>query len=326
MSGTTRPHTRADRSGSVNRHGRPVPQRIQQKHKVTLAELGRKPSWLKSAATFGPEYLTVKNALHECGLHSVCEEANCPNIRECFSSGTATFMILGNVCTRGCRFCDVIKGKPAGVDLDEPGRLAEGVARLGLKHVVITSVTRDDLPDGGASIFAETIRQLRAADPSVRIEILIPDFLGKQEPLEIVFAAAPDVLNHNIETVPRLYDRVRPKAVYGRSLDILVRAHRHPKIPLVKSGIMVGLGETWDEVLTTINDIQRTGCMILTIGQYLAPSGRHLPIERYYTPEEFVELARLGKEMGFAHVESGPLVRSSYQAFHQAAKAQGDAE
>jgi len=321
MSETSRSPRRPD---SINRHGQVVPQRVSEKRKLDLRELGRKPSWLKTAATFGPEYQTVKNALAACGLHAVCEEANCPNIRECFSSGTATFMILGNVCTRACRFCDVIKGKPSSVDLDEPRRLAEGVARLKLKQVVVTSVTRDDLPDGGASLFAETIRQLRAADPQVQIEILIPDFLGNHEALEVVFGAEPDVLNHNIETVPRLYDRVRPWAVYERSLDILARAHQHPKIPLVKSGIMIGLGETWDEVLATMRDIKKTGCSMLTIGQYLAPSGEHLPIERYYTPNEFAELARLGEHMGFAHVESGPLVRSSYKAFHQVAKARGE--
>jgi len=310
-----------NRTEGINCHGQVAPERVWMKKPGSLSQMGKKPSWLKSKATFGPGYLKVKKTLTECGLHSVCEEANCPNIRECFSSGTATFMILGNVCTRGCRFCGVIKGRPAGLDVDEPPRVAEGVARLNLKQVVITSVTRDDLPDGGASIFAETIRQLRLADPEVKVEVLIPDFQGNPDALCVVFQAAPDVLNHNVETIPRLYEKVRPRADYERSLDILARAHRHPKIPLAKSGIMVGLGETWEELTDTMRDIQQTGCSILTIGQYLAPSGRHLPVERYYAPEEFAELASLGREMGFAHLESGPLVRSSYRAFEQVARA-----
>lgn len=281
-----------------------------------------KPSWLKSKATFGPEYIKVKKALAECDLHSVCEEANCPNMRECFSAGTATFMILGNRCTRGCRFCDVIKGKPDAVDTDEPRRLAESVARLKLKQVVVTSVTRDDLPDGGASNFVGVIEQLRRRDSAVKIEVLVPDFGGSKDALSSVLAAAPDVLNHNIETVPRLYGRVRPLADYERSLSILHAAHTHPGGLRVKSGIMVGLGENWNELLAAMQDIQRTGCSILTIGQYLAPSEQHLPVERYYPPEEFRELARLGQEMGFAHVEAGPLVRSSYKAFEQAAHAE----
>jgi len=326
MADSPKPHIRDDRAGGTNRHGRDVPERMGAKTKITLGQLTRKPEWLKTKAAFGPEYVKVKQALSACGLHSVCEEANCPNMRECFSAGTATFMILGNVCSRGCRFCDVIKGKPEGLDVDEPRRLAEGVARLQLKQVVITSVTRDDLPDGGASVFAETIRQLRAADPDIKVEILIPDFLGNTDALNAVFAVAPDVLNHNIETVPRLYASVRPRAVYERSLDVLAQAHQHSSIPMVKSGIMVGLGETWDELLQTMNDIRQTGCAILTIGQYLAPSGWHLPVERYYPPEEFDELARLGEEMGLAHVESGPLVRSSYKAFDQVARAKGQIE
>jgi lipoic acid synthetase len=283
---------------------------------------GRKPVWLKSRATFGPEYVKVKKTLAACGLHSVCEEANCPNMRECFSAGTATFIILGNICTRGCRFCDVAGGIPSGLDRDEPRRLAESVAQLKLKQVVVTSVTRDDLPDGGASIFVEVINQLRVRDPQVKIEVLIPDFAGNNTALQAVLAAEPDVLNHNIETVPRLYRRVRPKADYARSLDILRAAADHPGTFRVKSGIMVGLGESWDEVLETMRDIQAAGCNILTIGQYLAPSERHLPVERYYPPEEFIELARLGKKMGYAHVEAGPLVRSSYKAFEQAAHAE----
>jgi len=286
---------------------------------------GRKPSWLKSKATFGPEYLKVKRTLAACSLHSVCEEANCPNMRECFSAGTATFMILGNMCTRGCRFCDVATGVPSGLDLDEPRRLAESVAQLDLKHVVVTSVTRDDLPDGGAAVFVEAINRLRLGNPPVKIEVLIPDFAGNNEALRAVLDSAPDVLNHNIVTVSRLYPCVRPCADYARSLGILRMAAIHPGRLCVKSGIMAGLGESWDELLKTMQDIRQTGCRILTIGQYLSPSAEHLPVERYYLPEEFSELARLGKAMGFGHVESGPLVRSSYKAFEQAASANHNA-
>jgi lipoic acid synthetase len=281
-----------------------------------------KPSWLKTKATFAPSYVRVKNALRSNRLHSVCEEANCPNIRECFSHGTATFMILGNICTRGCRFCDVIKGRPLGYDLDEPRRMAEGVAALGLQQVVITSVNRDDLPDGGSWVFAETIRQLRARDSRVRIEVLIPDFDGNFDALEAVLEARPDVLNHNVETVPRLYPSVRPRAKLDRSLEILRRSAARSDPPIVKSGIMAGVGETWDELLDCMRQIVRTGCQILTIGQYLAPSATHLPVDRYYPPTEFEKLARAGEAMGFAHVESGPLVRSSYHAFDQVSKMQ----
>jgi len=281
---------------------------------------GPKPAWLKTRATFTPNYTKVKGALRAHALHSVCEEANCPNIRECFAHGTATFMILGNVCTRGCRFCDVIKGKPLGYDADEPRRLAEGVAHLELKQVVITSVNRDDLPDGGAWVFAETLRLLRERDSHVRIEVLVPDFDGNFAALDTVLAAGPDVLNHNVETVPRLYPRVRPNADFARSLEILRRSLARPKHPIVKSGLMVGLGETVDELHDGMRRIATAGCQILTIGQYLSPSAEHLPVERYYTPEEFADLARVGEAMGFAHVESGPLVRSSYRAFDQVAK------
>jgi lipoic acid synthetase len=279
-----------------------------------------KPSWLKTKATFTPDYVRVKDALRSNRLHSVCEEANCPNIRECFSHGTATFMILGNICTRGCRFCDVIKGKPVGYDLDEPRRMAEGVAALGLQQVVITSVNRDDLPDGGSWVFAETIRQLRARDRRVRIEVLIPDFDGNFEALETVLEARPDVLNHNVETVLRLYPQVRPRARLERSLEILRRSGARSDPPIVKSGIMVGVGESWDELLDCMTRIAAAGCQILTIGQYLAPSETHLPVERYYSPDEFDLLTLAGEAMGFAHVESGPLVRSSYHAFDQVSK------
>lgn len=279
-----------------------------------------KPSWLKTRATFTPDYVRVKDALRTNRLHSVCEEANCPNIRECFSHGTATFMILGNICTRGCRFCDVIKGRPVGYDLDEPRRMAEGVAALHLRQVVITSVNRDDLPDGGSWVFAETIRELRARDSRVKIEVLIPDFDGNFAAVETVLEARPDVLNHNVETVPRLYPSVRPRARLARSLEILRMSSDRSDSPIVKSGIMVGIGETWDELLDCMDKIAATGCQILTIGQYLAPSATHTPVDRYYTPEEFDELARAGEAMGFAHVESGPLVRSSYHAFDQVSR------
>ncbi len=324
MSDSAERHYNPDQAAGTNRHGQQVPERAWTKKKISLSSLGKKPRWLKSTATFGPKYIRVKKALADCGLHTVCEEANCPNIRECFSAGTATFLILGNVCTRGCRFCDVIKGKPAGLDLAEPRRLAESVARLNLKQVVVTSVTRDDLADGGATIFAETIRQLRLHDPEVKVEVLIPDFAGNLDAVQTVLAAAPDVLNHNIETVPRLYQRVRPKAQYAGSLEILRMAAESPKAGRAKSGIMVGLGETTEEVHQTMQDIQQTGCSILTIGQYLAPSGWHLPIERYYEPHEFTALAEYGREIGLDHVEAGPLVRSSYKAFDQLSSAERD--
>lgn len=280
-----------------------------------------KPAWLKTRAVFTPEYVKVKGALRQNRLHSVCEEANCPNIRECFSHGTATFMILGNICTRGCRFCDVIKGKPIGYDLDEPRRLAEGVAQMGLKQVVITSVNRDDLPDGGSWVYAETIRLLRERDPHVRIEVLIPDFDGNFSAVDAVLDARPDVLNHNTETVPRLYPLVRPRAELYRSLEILKRSAVRPEPPIVKSGIMVGLGETIEEIQDVMQRIVATGCQILTIGQYLSPSPEHLPVIRYYEPDEYEALKHYGEEvLGFAHVEAGPLVRSSYHAFDQVQK------
>jgi lipoic acid synthetase len=229
-------------------------------------------------------------------------------------------MILGNICTRACGFCDVITGKPLGYDQDEPRRLAEGVAQLGLKQVVITSVNRDDLPDGGAAIYAETIRELRARDSEVKIEVLIPDFEGDWDALEVVLDAGPDVLNHNVETVPRLYPTVRMKANLDRSLELLRRAATRPEPAIVKSGIMVGLGESTEEVHGVMEQIAATGCRILTIGQYLRPSENHLPVIRYYEPQEFLDFAEAGRKMGLAHVESGPLVRSSYHAFDQVKK------
>ncbi len=277
----------------------------------------RLPKWLKITAGFDPEYVRVKRVIQDNNLHTVCGEAACPNIRECWGEGTATFMILGKFCTRGCGFCDVLTGKPLGLDTDEPRRLAEGVSQLGLKQVVITSVTRDDLPDGGASIFVETLKELRMRDPLVKVELLIPDMQGKTQPVSDIIAARPDVFAHNVETVGRLYRRVRPGAKLQRSLDILRLANEYKQRPVVKTGFMVGFGETKDEIIELFHQIHDTGTDIVTVGQYLRPSEDHLPVVRYYPPEEFVELAGIGHDIGLGHVEAGPLVRSSYKAFSQ---------
>ncbi|HJX62248.1 MAG TPA: lipoyl synthase, partial [Dehalococcoidia bacterium] len=246
-----------------------------------------------------------------------CEEARCPNIGECFENGTATFLILGNVCTRACTFCAVSSGRPIGLDTAEPLKVARAASRLGLRHAVVTSVTRDDLPDGGASIFAATIRAVRRLSPGTSVEVLIPDFQGSHDALAIVMAAGPDVLNHNIETVPRLYRDVRPKAVYGRSLELLARAGEMDAGVITKSGLMVGLGEEHEELLAAMADLVAAGCRVLTIGQYLQPTPRHRPVACYYHPDEFAALAREGRRLGFRHVEAGPLVRSSYHAERQ---------
>jgi lipoic acid synthetase len=277
-----------------------------------------KPEWLKVRAPGSPNYRRLKGLMQELHLNTVCEEARCPNIGECWHHGTATFMILGDVCTRACGYCAVPHGRPAQLDVAEPERVADAVARLQLQYVVITSVDRDDLEDGGASIFAETVRQIRMRAPGCRAEVLIPDFQGMEPPLRTVLESAPDVLNHNTETVPRLYRLARTGGRYTRTLELLDRARRHaPSIP-TKSGIMVGLGERWQEVLETLQDLRSVGVSILTIGQYLRPTSTHLPMARYYTPAEFAELKRLAFGMGFGHVESGPLVRSSYHAHEQA--------
>jgi lipoic acid synthetase len=274
----------------------------------------KRPEWLRAPAPVGANYRDVRSLIGGLRLHTVCESAACPNVGECWNHRTATFMILGNVCTRRCGFCAVDKGAPLPVDEDEPVRVAEAAAVLGLEYAVITSVTRDDRMDGGAALFASTIRALRARLPNNQVEVLIPDFQGSHAALDIVLDAAPDVLNHNIETVPRLYRQVRLGARYERSLDVLCYAKRkRPSIP-TKSGLMLGLGETTDEVLQAMRDLRANNVDILTIGQYLSPSPQHLPILRYATPDEFAELRRAGLEMGFAHVESGPLVRSSYHA------------
>ena len=278
----------------------------------------RHPSWIKASIPSGENYAELKRLMRDLQLHTVCEEALCPNIGECWNSKTATFMILGDICTRRCMFCAVQKGKPEGVvDSDEPRRLGEAVEHLMLNHVVITSVNRDDLPDGGASIFAECIKIAREKRPSCSIEVLIPDLEGNWNALNIIIDAKPDVLNHNTETVQRLYRRARPHANYQQSLKLLKISKEIKPEMLTKSGLMVGLGETVVELLETMQDICNTGCDILTIGQYLSPSSRHLPIQRYYTPEEFDEIKEVGLTMGFRHVESGPLVRSSYHAGEQ---------
>jgi lipoic acid synthetase len=272
-----------------------------------------RPEWIKARAPRGAGYERLRGLLRGLELHSVCEEAHCPNLGECWSRGTATFMILGEVCTRACGFCAVETGLPGlPPDPDEPRRVADAVARMGLRHAVVTSVNRDDRPDGGAAVFAATIREIRARVPACAVEVLIPDFKGRWDALQQVLDARPDVLNHNVETVPRLYRRVRSGASFVRSLELLRRSKAAAL--LTKSGIMVGLGEEWDEVVSTMAAIREAGVEILTIGQYLRPSPQHLAVERYYAPAEFEELRRLGLEQGFAHVESGPLVRSSYHA------------
>ena len=279
-----------------------------------------KPSWLKVRAPGSPNYLRLKTLMRDLGLHTVCEEARCPNIGECWHHGTATFMILGEVCTRACTYCAVAHGRPSEVDRAEPERVANAVDTLGLSYVVITSVDRDDLDDGGASVFAETIRRTRSRVPECRIEVLIPDFQGNDHALRAVLDAAPDVLNHNTETVPRLYRMVRSGGRYARTLELLDRSRRHaPDIP-TKTGLMVGLGEELDELVSTFKDLRDAGCRILTIGQYLRPTESHAPMLRYYHPDEFADLKRIALDLGFVHVESGPLVRSSYHA-HETADA-----
>jgi lipoic acid synthetase len=277
-----------------------------------------KPEWLKVKAPGSPSYLRLKGLMRDLNLHTVCEEARCPNIGECWTHGTATFMILGDICTRACGYCAVGHGRPHPVDAAEPARVADAVASLDLAHVVVTSVDRDDMSDGGASIFAETIREIRRRKPGASIEVLIPDFQGKAEPLYTVLDASPDILNHNTETVPRLYKLARSGGRYERTLQLLDRSRSYAPRIATKSGIMLGLGEEWDEVVATLKDLRAAGCAILTLGQYLRPSPAHLPMTRYYHPDEFRQLKDIALEMGFAHVESGPLVRSSYHAHEQA--------
>lgn len=282
-----------------------------------------KPEWLKVRAPGSPNYLRLKAVMNDLGLNTVCEDAHCPNIGECWHHGTATFMILGDVCTRACGYCAVAHGRPPTLDIDEPGRVGDAVGRMNLDYVVVTSVDRDDLPDGGAAVFAATVEAIRARRRDCRVEVLIPDFQGDADALQTVLDARPDVLNHNTETVPRLYRLARSGGRYARTLELLERSRAYaPDIP-TKSGIMVGLGETHDEIVDTLRDLQGVGCDILTIGQYLRPSTAHLPMVRYYHPDEFAELKAIALALGFGHVESGPLVRSSYHAHEQTAAYEG---
>jgi lipoyl synthase len=275
----------------------------------------RRPEWLKARIPGGETYSRLKGIVSSHNLHTVCEEARCPNMGECWNHGTATFMILGDICTRSCGFCAVKTGKPTELDADEPRRVAESIARLGLRHAVITSVDRDELYDGGAQIFAETIRQIRSLNPTTRIEVLIPDFRGDEFALDILLDAFPDILNHNIETVPRLYPSVRPQAKYARSVELLKRSKLRGFV--TKTGLMLGIGERTEEVLDVMHDLCAVRCDILTLGQYLQPTKEHLPVGRYVHPDEFKMLKEVGIKMGFKHVESGPLVRSSYHAEQQ---------
>jgi lipoic acid synthetase len=277
-----------------------------------------KPEWLKVRAPGSENYHRLKGLMRGLGLHTVCEEANCPNIGECWHHGTATFMILGSTCTRSCGYCNVTHGAPLPPDDQEPVKVASAIHALALNYVVVTSVDRDDLPDFGATHFARTIAETRARIPGCRIEVLIPDFQGDEAALAIVLDARPDVLNHNIETVPRLYRTARPGGRYARALEVLERTRRIAPSMATKSGLMVGLGEEWDEIVATLRDLRDADVNIVTIGQYLRPSLANLPMVRYYTPAEFAELKRIALELGFGHVESGPLVRSSYHAHEQA--------
>jgi lipoyl synthase len=294
--------------------------KIPVKVEPTVGPLPRKPAWIRAKAPTDPRVVALKQLLREKSLHTVCEEASCPNLGECFAHGTATFMIMGALCTRRCPFCDVAHGKPLPLDPDEPAHVAEAVVTMGLRYVVITSVDRDDLRDGGAAHFAECIKAVRAASPTTRIEILVPDFRGRMErALEALTLAPPDVFNHNLETVPRLYLQARPGSDYHWSLELIRRFKAaFPEIP-TKSGLMLGLGEEIPEVEAVLRDLREHGCDMITIGQYLQPSRSHLPVVRYVDPSEFVALAEYGRSLGFDNVASGPMVRSSYHADRQAA-------
>ena len=277
----------------------------------------RRPPWIRVRAPMGETYENVRELMRSKSLHTVCEEAMCPNIGECWGRGTATFLMMGDTCTRSCGFCDIKTGRPNPLDWAEPNRVAQSVRAMNLRHVVITSVNRDDRPDGGAPIFAMVIRRIRQLQPGCSIEVLIPDFKGSETALKIVMDAQPEILNHNVETVPRLFKQVQPQDKYEWALATLENAKKMDSLVLTKSGIMLGLGETFDEVVEVMQDLANIGVDILTLGQYLQPSKKHLPIARYYTPAEFAELKRIGLEMGFKWVESGPLVRSSYHAEEQ---------
>jgi lipoic acid synthetase len=272
----------------------------------------RLPAWFKVNIRQGPDYQEIRRLTSTLKLHTICEEARCPNVWECWNNRTATFLILGDICTRRCHYCSVTTGRPLALDENEPARVAEAVKILGLRHAVITSVNRDELPDGGAGIFAETIHAIRRMSPACRVEVLIPDFMGEDDALETVLAARPDILNHNIETVPRLFPSIRPQGKYARSIRLLQIASQ--KHPATKSGLMLGLGETSDEIREVIRDVRDAGCTILTLGQYLQPTKEHWPVIRFYHPEEFQQLKEEAVALGFRHVEAGPLVRSSYHA------------
>jgi lipoic acid synthetase len=274
----------------------------------------RLPLWLKVKPPLGENYRKVKSLLSSLDLHTVCQEANCPNIGTCFEEKTATFLILGRICTRGCSFCDVDRGVPLPLDVSEPLHIAEAVKNLGLEYAVITSVTRDDLEDGGASHFAHVIREIKNLNPDCKVEVLVPDFKGDLESLKIVLTEKPFVLNHNLETVKRLYPIVRKSADYQRSLDLLKKSKEYDSSILTKSGIIIGMGEEWEEIIELMQDLKDIKCDLLTIGQYLSPSDEHLPVVKYYPPEDFEKLKKIGEKMGFMRVESGPLVRSSYHA------------
>jgi lipoic acid synthetase len=277
----------------------------------------RKPSWLKVKAPGGPNYLRLQSLMRELDLHSVCEEAHCPNVGECWEHGTATFMILGDVCTRNCAYCAVAHGRPPKYDIAEPARVAQAIAEMNLQHAVITSVDRDDLPDYGAYIFAETIRQIHERIPDCSVEVLVPDFQGNHDSIRTVLEARPEIYNHNTETVPRLYKKARPGGRYPRVMEIFRYSKLvAPEIP-TKTGMILGMGETIEEVTAVMRDLRAVDVDILTLGQYLRPSAAHIALDRYYTPEEFKKLYEIGMEMGFRHVESGPLVRSSYHAWEQ---------
>ncbi len=277
----------------------------------------RKPGWLRAKLPNGAGYSAVRKMVDDNQLHTVCQSAQCPNMGECWSRGTATVMILGNICTRSCNFCAIQTGRPTELDLGEPARVADAVAKMGLRHCVITSVTRDELPDGGAAVWAATIRAIRHRNPGTAIEVLTPDFKGNLDQVDTVLEAEPDIFNHNVETVERLQKPVRVQAKYDRSLKVL--RHAADQGHVTKSGIMLGLGETEPEIAATLRDMRAAGVKIVTLGQYLQPSARHLPVDRWVTPEEFAEWKRFGMEIGFEFIESGPLVRSSYHADEQSA-------
>lgn len=277
--------------------------------------MGRLPSWFKVKIRQGPDYKDIRSTMDRLGLHTICEEARCPNVWECWNARTATFLILGDICTRRCHYCAVTTGRPLALDREEPLRVAQAVQALGLRHVVITSVNRDELEDGGAEVFVDTIRQIRHLIPTCTIEVLIPDFEGNYEALQAIVKETPEIVNHNIETVRRLFPSIRPQGKYDRSLELLDRAKRLGA--RTKSGLIVGMGETLEEASDVMRDLRAAGCDIMTIGQYLQPTKQHLPVNRFYHPDEFAALKEEGLAMGFHHVESGPLVRSSYHAAQQ---------